>query len=1201
MPLGFRCLHDPQSGALSSDQLIDIVAVHDVHEDSLEAWTDPKSGANWLRDFLPEDIGVARILTYGYDASASALFASDASETIQGMAESFVQELRANRKLAGTLRRPLIFVCHGLGGVLVKKSLVYSSTRTAPKVDHLWDQFISTFAIVFFGTPHGDVAKSNWLELEATARKYPRVAMNTSSAGNTRSTTSDKGVIQIPRLVHHEFSPLVRHFNLFFFWEQLPTPLGTHVDFLVEHRSAVPMLDNTEVAGIHANHIDMTKFRSRSSSDYRTVLAALDTYCEKAPDVISRRWKLAERRLQDLRRGEAEEIGGFGFDIRSEEPFQSPGIRPRGQLHFHLPDDATPNFVGRQDALSTIHNAFFPDDRPSTTPGRKSFIVFGMGGSGKTELCCKFATEYKDQYTAVFTIRASSPKTIKESYCDIGRLAGLEPTESAGKHFLSQQEDCWLLIIDNADDPSQSLRRLFPQCGTAHVLVTTRVRSFGQEGTLGKLELKGLAEPDALQLLLTKAEIPRPWAASVTEVGIRIAQTLGYLALALIQAGTCVYEGVCELGEYLEIYSTSRQGPGLHRNASPSLPSDTAEDGTDAEVVESVYSAFNVSLGHMKKKVSRESRDAADLLKIIAFYHFERIPLAIFHRAASTREKAITEAHSRQGWMVGLLRRLEPPLLLPAFLKEEVKGRFDKHRINYAVAELQSLSFVRSDGKYISLHPLTHSWARHTLTATQEHLWSSIALQTLMESVSLPPESSTEADGDFHRDVVQHLDNCLSVTGNPISPSVMALSKLRMQIDAVLQPTLLLIYSAQVRIHAKCGWVFAERGRFETAADHLDIVRSMLTKMVGPDDERTLTATLGLAGVYWGLVKLDDTITLIRSVVEARTRIYGPKSERTLQAMGKLASALWLHGYHQEALRLQEATWAHMKEVLGESHPETLATLDQLGVTLGSFHRFNESLTAHQFVLDVRSQTLGDVHPQTLETKSNLAMVLLDLGDAAAAKKIMTDVFGQRQLQLGKEHPWTLWALCYLAKIDIELGLLNEAEEMLTWGIEAALRSLQEDHLGVLMARGVLAQIYARTNRLDLAETLTRKIITQVESARGIAHPDTVYALWRLARLYVRRQDRESAIVACHTGLERADMRITREHPIARDIAALLERLKDPSWALKVEDLQPEKQRPEVGVPGQPPSVNVDGKQLAKASLLGLRNRLTKPERILTW
>ncbi|KAK1753583.1 hypothetical protein QBC47DRAFT_453421 [Echria macrotheca] len=1100
MPLGFCCLHDIPPGTVPDDRLVDIVAVHDVHQNSIDAWTDPQTGSNWLRDFLHEDIRVARILTYGYDCSASALFASDASETIQRMAESLVQELRANRQLAGSLRRPIIFICHGLGGVLVKKSLVYSSTRTAPKVDHLWDQFISTFAIVFFGTPHGEISRSNWLDFEAVRTRTCRPGIPPGVA----SRSADRDAVQMPRMVDNDFMPLIRHFNLFFFWEQLRTQLGGRMDFLVEPRSAAPKHDNTEAAAIYANHLNMTKFKSRDSSGYRTALAALATYCDKAPGIISRRWKQAERRLQELRRGEAEEIGGFGFDVHLEEPFQSPGFRPRGHHHFHIPRETTPEFVGREDLLRQLHAAFFPGGRQSTARSRKSFVVFGMGGSGKTELCCKFATDYRHEYTAVFTIRASSPETIKESYCDLGRLAGLEPTESAGKHFLSQQEEPWLLIIDNADDPSLNLTNLFPQGGAAHILVTTRVRDFRSEGTLGHLELKGLTEAEALQLLFTKAHIPHPWNVSITELGSKIAQALGYLALALIQAGTCVYKGACDLGNYLTVLSDARET----LRAKAELRIKTVNDA-----VVTVYSTFDVSLSHLMKQVTLESQDAAELLKIIAFFHFERIPLEIFYRAAASREREKASRPKHRTLLQLLFERLEPPRPLPAFLKG-TGGGIEKHRVNFAIAELQSLSFIRSDGKYISLHPLIHSWARDSLNTAEGPLWAAVALNTLAESVSLPPDSSTETDGDFHRDLVPHLDACLKIAGNPIS-------------NDVCSPTWLLILRHRVQMHAKFGWVFAERGHFKEAAAHLDIVRSMLTKMVGERDERTVAATLGLAGA----------IDLLRSVVDTRSQLYGPNDERTLQAQAKLASALWLHGHHQEALDLQQATWSTMRDTLGETHPETLATLDQL-----------ESLEAHRFVLYARTKALGDTHPQTLETKSNMAMALLDLGQREEAKKAITEVFGQRQRQLGKEHPWTLWALCYLAKVDVELGLLSEAEVTLTWGIEAALRSLSDDHLG----------IYARTDRLDEAEKLCGEIIARAEKARGSDHPDCVYALWRLARLYVLKGSRQKAIDTCQAGLERADKRITREHPHARDLESLLRDLEDTSKPLALPDVGPE-------------------------------------------
>lgn len=390
----FTPLSIPQRSAPADHD--SIVAVHDVHDDSLEAWTDPKSRANWLRDFLPEDVQVGRVLTYGYDSSASAMFADDAPETIQRMAETFVQELRADRQFAGTLRRPIIFVCHGMGGVLVKKSLVYASTRTAPKVAHLWDHYVSTFAILFFGTPHGHVDKSSWLEYEAMSK-----AARHRVGAFFRPC---KGSVQMPRLVDTDFAPLVKQFHLFFFWEELPTRLGSRSALLVDHPSAAPKLDNTETAGIHATHADMCRFGSRTSSDYRTVIAALGRYCEAAPGVISRRWTQAEAALKQLRMGEVEEMGGFGFDVRIEQPYLSKAIRSRDMIHFHIPEQASHTYIGCQDLLGTLRSAFFPGKYSLEHAGRKSFVVFGMGGSGKTELCSKFATDNKHELVSPPTV-----------------------------------------------------------------------------------------------------------------------------------------------------------------------------------------------------------------------------------------------------------------------------------------------------------------------------------------------------------------------------------------------------------------------------------------------------------------------------------------------------------------------------------------------------------------------------------------------------------------------------------------------------------------------------------------------------------------------------------------------------------------------------------------------------------------------------
>src|SRR5271170_8023569 len=132
----------------------------------MEAWTDPETSILWLRDLLPKAINTARVLTFGYSAYASSFYGSGSVDRIQQHAQTLVADLQADRSLEDCTKRPIIFVCHGLGGILVKKALAYSSTRTSKHVEHLYSIFVSTLAILFFGTPHQGGDTAGWLTMK---------------------------------------------------------------------------------------------------------------------------------------------------------------------------------------------------------------------------------------------------------------------------------------------------------------------------------------------------------------------------------------------------------------------------------------------------------------------------------------------------------------------------------------------------------------------------------------------------------------------------------------------------------------------------------------------------------------------------------------------------------------------------------------------------------------------------------------------------------------------------------------------------------------------------------------------------------------------------------------------------------------------------------------------------------------------------
>lgn len=66
--------------------------------------------------------------------------------------------------------------------------------------------------------------------------------------------------------------------------------------------------------------------------------------------------------------------------------------------HFDTPKTVTSIFTGRKLYLDNLREAFdlsFSSSEISAI--QKRFVVFGLGGSGKTQFCCKFASDNKQR------------------------------------------------------------------------------------------------------------------------------------------------------------------------------------------------------------------------------------------------------------------------------------------------------------------------------------------------------------------------------------------------------------------------------------------------------------------------------------------------------------------------------------------------------------------------------------------------------------------------------------------------------------------------------------------------------------------------------------------------------------------------------------------------------------------------------------
>lgn len=103
---------------LSTDHCGSIIVVHGLNGHREKTWTAPNN-VLWLRDLLPSKIPHSRILTWGYDADIQSKFVTD-TQFIHDHARNLISDLALRRSETQTEKRPIIFVCHSLGGLVVK-------------------------------------------------------------------------------------------------------------------------------------------------------------------------------------------------------------------------------------------------------------------------------------------------------------------------------------------------------------------------------------------------------------------------------------------------------------------------------------------------------------------------------------------------------------------------------------------------------------------------------------------------------------------------------------------------------------------------------------------------------------------------------------------------------------------------------------------------------------------------------------------------------------------------------------------------------------------------------------------------------------------------------------------------------------------------------------------------------------------------
>ena len=201
------------------------------------------------------------------------------------------------------------------------------------------------------------------------------------------------------------------------------------------------------------------------------------------------------------RRGYVDQVGSHvskynGISSNPPSAVRSNEVVASFAVQFSAPEVThVTRFIGRDEELDRIYNELQHDG------SRKTVVVHGLGGMGKTQLVLAYAQQHRQEYSAIFWVNSKSADTLKQGYAaaakrifrehpslvhlkTVAEGGDLEEAVEAVKRWLSSAgNDRWLVIYDNYDTPKLpghdepgtfDIRPLLPETHHGAVLITTR-------------------------------------------------------------------------------------------------------------------------------------------------------------------------------------------------------------------------------------------------------------------------------------------------------------------------------------------------------------------------------------------------------------------------------------------------------------------------------------------------------------------------------------------------------------------------------------------------------------------------------------------------------------------------------------------------------------------------------------------------------
>jgi hypothetical protein len=695
------------------------------------------------------------------------------------------------------------------------------------------------------------------------------------------------------------------------------------------------------------------------------------------------------------------------------------------------------------------------------------------------------------------------------------------------------------LIFDNADRPDELLP-FIPSGGPGDVLITSRNHQW--DAIVNTMSLDVFERAESVQFLLKR--VPKGLAEADAN---RLAEALGDLPLALVQAGAVISEGGMSVSEYL------RQ---LEVRITRIL-----EQGSSAEYPTSMSAAWQISVVKLRQQLPA----ALELLRCCAFFGPEAIPIDIFKSGSEESRTGVgaviadpidlSTAISTLG-RYALVKKDGPYItvhrLVQALLRDELDPaaqndyRQDAHSILAAGAPGNPVD-ERTWPQYgdlvahvgSSATDLAHCQVpshRNLALEVVRYLYASgdfSSCRTFAERFSRQWTEISGPDDHYVLDANRHLGNSLRELGHAAEAYRLIESTLR-SAERVLEPQ----NPLTLHLRNAFGADLRARGDFAAALALDEDTRALHEEAFGAADPQTLRVMNNLAldyGLNSNYVKARDlhkTVYLLQR--EAKPNV---STTEVLNSLMGLARAVRLCGNFDQARDLGQQAQSYGPE-LGLDHYMRLRAATDLSIAMRRIPTdYDEALELAADTLERGKRRGGVDHPDTLAAAISLYNLQRTTGQIAAALELAEATTAIYPSAYGARHPYNyacMGNLALLRRLAGEPAAARQLNETALGGLDKA---LTRDHFFSLTVAVNLAGDLAELGQPQQARTLGQDSLARLTRLLGAEHPLTLAGAANLVLdLHADGADAEAEVLAAETA-DRCARTLRADDPLVEALA----------------------------------------------------------------